>query len=226
MASEPAVQGWSEHDAALWHTCDLATAVLTGSIAARAPLASPFPPQLATGELLLVHGGFELSTYRPLPAAAAPAAGSSFLATGRVGLALTAGAAVARASAERRRREAEAEASRPRWVVDDVGGLWVSTAGFYLETDRGLHPRAWESVRSMVLHAPGVVQLHLTSTTGETSWLVRSHWAELMLVLWALAVHPAHPSLVGAAWLPEGFVDRCAAAGYAARTPRLTGQDG
>lgn len=220
------VSDWSEHDSALWHACDIATAVLNGAVAARTPVAAPFPPQISDDEVVLVHGGFELSTYRATAAPVAPATSGSILATGRMGLALTAGAAMARASAQRRRLEAEREAARPRWVVDDVGGLWVSTSGFYLETPRGLLPRAWGSVRSAVLHEPGVVQLHVTSPAGETSWMLRSHWAELLFVLWAIAVHPAHPSLATAAWLPEGFTRRCEVAGYAAWPRGLTQRDG
>jgi hypothetical protein len=99
-------------------------------------------------------------------------------------------------------------------VPEDQGLLWVSTAGFYLQTDAGLFPWAWVAVRSIVLTGPGAAHVQGTSQSGEVSWLLQSDWAELVFVLWAMAVHPNHPSLPNGGWLPPGWRERAQLAGY------------
>ncbi len=217
MPEDPATSAWSEHDSAVWHTCDITSRLLAGVLRERPAVASPFPPQLATGELLLVQGGYERSTFRPLGDGSWSRDGSMLLATGGGGIALSAGVAVARAAGNRRRAEQAWHDAQPRWVVDERGTLWVSTAGFYLHTPVGLYPWSWDAVRAVTPVGPGVVQLHGRSDAGEVSWLVTSVWAELVFVLWALAVHPGHPTLQAGGWLPPGWRERCVAAGYGER---------
>lgn len=212
-------QPWTDHDSAVWHTCDIASRLLGDGLDKRPAVPSPFPPQLAEGERLLVEGAYDLSTYRPVGDGSHTPSSGVFLATGRTGLALTAGFAVVRAAGNRRRAEHAWQDAQPRWVVDERGALWVSTAGFYLHTPNGLRPTPWRSVRAATLAGPGAVQLHLTSRDGEQSWLIQSWWAELMFVLWALAVHPGHPTLQAGAWLPPGWRERCLSAGYGSQLP-------
>lgn len=208
---------WSEHDSAVWHTCDIASRLLAGALHERPGVVSPFPPQLAVDELVLVQGTYERSTYRPVGDGSWSRDGGMLLATGGPGFALSAGVAVARAAGNRRRAEQAWQDAQPRWVVDERGTLWVSTAGFYLQTPVGLFPWAWGSVRAVTLVGPGLVQLHARCGAGEVSLLLGSVWAELLLVLWALDVHPGHPALQAGAWLPPGWRERCVAAGYGER---------
>jgi len=61
------------------------------------------------------------------------------------------------------------------------------------------------------------------SEAGPISWILVSDWAELLFVTWALLFHPRHPQLLSGAWLPPGWLDRCAAHAYRTRlaSPRL-----
>lgn len=66
----------------------------------------------------------------------------------------------------------------------DTGMIYVSAYGFYLSGEGGLYPWSWGF-----------------------SWILRSDWAELVFVTWALAVHPRHPQLLTGGWLPPGWLD-------------------
>lgn len=215
MEPEARTATWSQHDTAVWTTCEIASALLANDPDRLPSLAAAFPPHLAGSELLLASGGFALMTHRAIGDGTYVRADGSTVATGRAGVVLTVGAAAARAAGNRRRRaQAQADAV-PRWVLDDQGSLWVSTAGFYLETVQGLFPWGWDAIRSCRLVAPGSVHLQGEGDNGPVSWILRSDWAELVFVLWAMARHPNHPDLSGGRWLPPGWVERCRAAGLA-----------
>jgi hypothetical protein len=132
-----------------------------------------------------------------------------------VGLALTAGFAVAQAAGNASRRNRAAQDAVPRWLLSDRGLMWVSTAGFYLQTVNGLFPWAWQHIQSAQLLAPATLHLQGQSDTGSVSWLIVSDWAELAFVLWALQMHPQHPMLTQMTWVPPGWQQRCVQAGYA-----------
>lgn len=206
---------WSRHDSALWHTCDIARSALDGTLAQRPAVSSPFPPQLRPDEQFLASAPFDLLTYHRVGDGSYHHAAGIFYATGRAGLATTIAVATLHAAANRRRRDAARAASAPRWVLDDAGTVWVSTAGFYLHTIRGLFPWGWDSLQSAQPLSPGAVLLHGNSTAGPVAWIIRCDWAELIFVLWALRMHPSHPALHQGAWLPHGWFDRCATAGFA-----------
>ena len=222
VTRQPAVPEWSEHDSAIWHTCEIASRLIAGSVGERPPIACPFPPQIAGDEQLLVQGGFDLFTHRAAGDGSYNHDGGMYVATGRGGLAMTAGVAAARASANRRRRNVAAAATTPRWVLDDRGCLWVSTAGFYLQTAGGLFPWPWGSVQSAMLTGPATVHVQGSSEAGPVSWTLQSHWSELLFVLWAITVHNQHPSLPNGGWLPPGWRERCAAAGYGFQPSTMT----
>jgi hypothetical protein len=86
--------------------------------------------------------------------------------------------------------------------------MFVSTHGFYLRSAGGLYPWSWGAVMAAELVAPATVQVHGEAQTGPVSWLLRSVWAELLFVLWALAVHPHHPQLASGAWMPPAWRGR------------------
>lgn len=204
---------WTEHDRAIWHTCDIAAAAVTGRLGERPDVLAPFPPRWAVGEQMLANGSFELLAHRPLGDGSYSHDSGFLLATGRGGLALMAGAAVVRSTGNARRRRAATAAAAPRWVVVDGGALWVSTAGFYLQTPRGLFPWSWAAVVAATMTGPGSVHLQGEGVGGPMSWIVRSAWSELLFVLWALEVHPRHPQLLGGGWLPPGWLERSGAWG-------------
>ena len=215
MDRRPPGLAWNRHDSAIWHTCDISTSALAGTLNERPLLSSPFPPQIAVDEQLLAQGPFELLTFHAVGNGSYRRDGGTFFATGRGGLAITAGVAAVRAAANRRRRAAAATDAIPSWRLVDQGTLWISTAGFYLETIRGLFPWGWGSVQSAQLCSPASTLVHGTTDGGPVGWIIRSDWAELIFVLWAFCRHPSHPMLRHGAWLPPGWVERCNAAGFA-----------
>jgi hypothetical protein len=85
----------------------------------------------------------------------------------------------------------------------------VSTHGFYLQTQSaGLLPWSWGALVSAAMTARSSVHLQgLTAHGKGVSWLLRTPWAELVFVLWALARHPQHPQLLTGSWLPPGWVE-------------------
>lgn len=206
---------WSQHDSAIWHTVEIASSALAGTLHERHALASPFPPQIAPDEQLLAQAPFELLIHHAKGNGSYQHDGGMFYATGRGGLVMTAGVAAVRAAANRRRREAAAADAIARWRLADQGTVWVSTDGFYLQTTRGLFLWGWGAIQSAQLCNPASVLVHGAADHGPVSWIIRSDWAELIFVLWAFCRHPNHPTLRHGAWLPSGWVERCRAAGFA-----------
>lgn len=211
---------WTSHDAAVWHTRDILHAVQRGRLDRRPVLPTPFAPAHALDEAVLAQSAFELLTHRAIGDGSYQHSSGAFLATGRGGLAMTAGFFAGQAVMNGRRRRAAAQDSVPRWVVDDVGALWVSSHGFYLQTASGLFPWAWSSVQAAQLVAPRSVHLQGAGPSGPISWIVAADWAELVFVLWASARHPRHPSLARDGWVPPGWHER--AAGFSPALPERT----
>ncbi len=92
----------------------------------------------------------------------------------------------------------------------DAGTLYVSAYGFYLHVATGLHSWHWNGITMASMVGPGDVQFTGESSRGPISWILRSDWAELVFVTWALAAHPRHPQLLTGAWLPPGGLRRAA----------------
>lgn len=205
---------WSDHDAAVWHTRAIVGDVGAGRSVDRHISATPFPTQLGEDEAVVARGRFELRTHRPLGDGSYRHDTGWMLATGRGGLALTAGAAWYRSTENRRRREQAMADAVPRWVVDQQGTLWVSTHGFYLHTVNGLFPWPYDAIRSAMLVGPGSVHVQGVGDQGPTSWVLDLVWAELLLLMWARRRHPSHPQALGGAWIPPGWADRALASGY------------
>ncbi len=205
---------WSTHDAAVWHTVDIVQTALASRLDERPTMHAPFPPRHGADERILAQGDFQLYTHTAIGDGSYQHSNSFLFATGGVGLAMTAGFAVAQAAGNASRRNQAAQDAVPRWVLSDQGLLWVSTAGFYLQTVNGLFPWAWPHVQSAQLLAPATLHLQGQSDSGSVSWLIVSEWAELAFVLWALQMHPQHPMLTQMTWVPPGWQQRCLEAGY------------
>jgi hypothetical protein len=201
---------WTDRDAALWHTCELAMTLAAGERPGptyQAP--SAFPPRFATDETFWVSGGFALSRWF------APGDGSYESRTtfigggGLLGVALGAATLTGSAVGNARRRRAAAEAAIPRWNVVDQGFLWVTERGVYLQSLRaGVTAWDWWSIHTAEMVAPATVQLQ---ADGTDPFLIASDWAELVFVVWALARFPQHHQLVAGTWLPPGWLAHAAA---------------
>jgi hypothetical protein len=193
----------SEHDAALWFTDRIVNTLRERRFTGLQSVATPLPPVLGAGEVVLADGGFELMTFRPVGNGGYMHRSTAVLPLGRGVTGLAVGALVAQSVGNRRRRTAAERDAAPRWVVDDRGGLWVSTHGFYLQTARGLFPWPWHSIQAAELTGPGQVHVQGTSESGPVSWIVGSRWAELLFVLWAMVRHPQHPQFTTGTWAPH-----------------------
>jgi len=202
----PPARRWTPRDSALWHTCEIAADLGSG----RPPqpkleVLTPFPPQLADDELIWAGGAFQLLEQ------AAPGDGSYvhnggfFFATGPAGLAATAAVALGTAAGNSARRKAAAAQAVPRWMPTDGGQLYLSRHGFYFSTAKGLHTWIWAAITMSRMVGAGAVHIVGQSDRGPVSWVLRSDWAELLFVTWALEVHPRHPQLLTGEWLPPGW---------------------
>lgn len=211
------VPAWTQHDAALWHTCEIASDLAAGRMpTSTREVLAPFPPRLGPGERFWASGGFDLLRLQAAGDGSYMHSSGMFFATGAVGLAATAAFAVGQAAGNRSRREAAAAATVPQWTVVDQGELFVSAFGFYLQS-QGIWPWQWAAVNGAQMVAPRQVELYGDSEGGPVHWIVTSDWAELLFITWALTIHPRHPQLIGGGWLPPGWLQHCATHGYGTR---------
>lgn len=203
-----APSAWTNHDVAILHTRDILDRARNGTLDVRGSTPVPFRLSFGADEKMLVSGGFQRCTFRAVGDGSYSHSSGMFLATGRGGLAATALFAGAQALGNSSRRAAARADAMERWAVDDAGTLHLSTSGFYMQSRAGLFPWSWGPVASMELLGPRTVHLQGQSDDGPVSWLLRSDWAELLLVLWAIHEHPTHPQL--GQWIPPGWEERYA----------------
>ncbi len=212
-----AVSVWSAHDTALWHTCEIAVDLAAG----RAPQAlpevlAPFPPPPGDRSFW-ASGVFELLDWRAVGDGTYMQNNGFFFASGPLGLALTAAATVGRAAGNHSRRRAAADSTVPRWVIVDSGLAYLAPSGFTMHTARAPLYWPYTALSSAQMVGPRSVHFQGQSDSGPVSWILLSDWAELLFVTWALRCHPRHPQLLTGAWLPPGWLDRCAQHAYRTR---------
>jgi hypothetical protein len=205
---------WSRHDAAVLVTVEIVAALVAGDRGRLRPVAADFPVHLSPDEALLAVGGVDVLSFRSAGDGTYAHQRPVVFTVGRPGTAAAlTGAAVSAAGNRVRRRRAAAD-MQARWLLDDRGWIWVSSAGFYLRTPSGLFPWPWGAVRAVSLLEPGAVRLDGTGESSSVSWVLRTDWAELVLLLWTLARHPSHPQLQDGSWMPAGWLDRARAHGH------------
>jgi hypothetical protein len=209
------VRAWGPYDTALWHTCAVLNALQRDTVAALPVVGVPFAMQLG-GQQERIFGSGEMT----LLAWDSPGDGSYyqsggfFLATGRGGLALTAGAAGVRAIRNAARKREAAALAEPRWMPIDSGLVHVGSHGFYLQSANGLFAWDWNSIDSAQVVEMSKLWIQGQSSSGPISWTLQSHWAELAFVLWATVRNPRHPQLIDGSWLPQHWLHWAAGQGY------------
>ena len=215
MDSAQTERSWTDYDSCLWHTCRIVGAMLDGTVADLEVPPSTFAPKFdAQRELMLASGYFDLGWWgSPGNGSYQPSSGM-LVATGRGGLALTAGYFGAQAWVNSRRRQQALADSVPRWLPIQQGVLHVSSHGFYMSSQSGLFPWDWRAIDDARMTGPGVLEFRGSSEQGQVHLQLVSHWSELCFALWAVARHPRHPQLAGAQWLPPGWVAWASAQGY------------
>ncbi len=212
MPRQRQVAAWTDHDDAILTTLRIVRSLLAGDRSAIKNVVADFPAQIAAHERLLVTGPIDVLGFRAQGQGTYLHQGPP-LVVGRETAASAVTAAVIVAGNRKRRRKAILDA-QPRWVLDAQGAIWVSTAGFYLRTPSGLYPWSWDAVRAARLVEPGAVRVDGDGSASAVSWVLRTEWAELLLLLWTLARHPAHPQLRDGSWLPSGWRARAEQLGY------------
>lgn len=161
-----------------------------------------------TEERIVAHGGFQLLAWT------SPGDGSymhnngMMLATGKGGLAMMAGFAAVQAAGNASRRRQAADMAQPRWIPIDHGTLAVGNFGFYLHSPTGIHAWAWDGIHMASLTGPGQLTIDGMSENGPVKWILNSHWAELVFMLWASVCNPTHPQMTGRTWLPQDWLTK------------------
>jgi hypothetical protein len=222
LATRPTQGGhWTAHDSALYATCEIATAVAQGQGDQLPVLAHSFALDLAPNDRLLASGGYALDWWG--------AAGdgsymtSSFIAggTGVFGLGLLAATAIGSSARNARAKRNAAADAADRWRPVDAGTVHVSYFGFYLTDGQcGFRRFGWHDLVQASVTEVGGMHFHAaTSGGGSSDFFLRSDWAELLFVMWAMYRNQHHPQLIGGSWLDAGFLARCRQNGY--RPPPL-----
>ena len=209
--TNPPQRVWLPADTALWITCH----VVFDTVHGRSPehrIDTLFP--LTGGECAVAAGNLIVDSFHAAGDGSYARSSTFVWGAGAFGLAVAAGSLAASAAANASRRNRAAADAQPAWRPLLGGTIFVTTAGFYIQTLQGLFPWAWESIDLMQVVAFNVVILQARSADGPITWRITSEWAELVFALWALRRHPDHPQLRDGSWLPPNWLPWATAQGY------------
>lgn len=204
---------WTEHESALWQTCNYLVEIFDHDrLPAHIPIA--FAHQFSSDEVVFAWSEFQRSWFG---AAGDGSYNSSTFVVGGLsagGLALgaaTLGASALRNSSKKARARLDAT---DMWRPFDQGHLYISSGGFYLQSQHGLLPFSFGSIAQADLGAPGVlVYMAYMDGGGQEQFALTTIYAELIFALWAYSHAPHHPKLQNLGFLPSEFVARVQYAG-------------
>lgn len=131
-----------------------------------------------------------------------------FFATGRGGLALTAGAAIGRAIGNSHRRAAAQRQAQPNWYPIDSGQVFVNQFGFYLRTRTDLLFWGWDSILECQMVDRGKVIFLGESLQGRVNYILETDAAELIFALWSLVSQPMHVQFQQKIWLLPEWLEK------------------
>lgn len=151
-------------------------------------------------EHIIAASNFQLSAFVPGSDGSYDKSRGLFLATGKIGLLISAGIMAGQAARNARRRRAAEAAMTHRWVAGESGALCVSQLGFYLITSSGIHFWGWGALDYVSITAAEEIELLGRAEAGAVRWRLRSEVAELVFFLWAIVRAPHHPQLTGEQW--------------------------
>lgn len=208
----PTERGWLPSDTALWHTCHIVHDVLANRVPEHT-IDTLFP---LDGDVYgLAAGALRVDQYYAIGDGSWQSDSTVVFGTGTLGLALMAGTMVASKAKENAARNQAAADATATWREFITGAVvYVTTAGFIIQTLEGLLQWEWEYVASAQVVSYNVLVLQVYTEQGTATWRLLSEWSELIFVLWALARHPRHPQLRDGSWLPPNWVEWAAAQGY------------
>lgn len=205
--------GWGQRDRMLLRTAQVIHAYVHGEF----DQILPVPVDFAVGgsypdNRIVAVAPFSLHCLQSRPAGSPVHEGAFFFATGRGGLAVTAGAAIGRAVVNARRRAAAASTAQPAWHHLDDGMVCINQFGFYLRTPTHLAWWDWDSILECHMAAPGRVGMLRTTPGGQDTYLLESDLAELLFASWAVVRQPQHAQFLRRVWLLPDWVARYRAA--------------
>ena len=214
-------EAWTARDSVLYATCEIFVAAVNGRLKERSIPAHTFAPQFSLDEQVLAAGEYDLAWWGAVGNGSYErhtfiAGGSGALGVGLLG-ATALGSAIGNAS----RRNQAALDSTGMWRLVERGIVNISDRGVYLQSPVSFRPFAWSHIMQADLAAQTVLQFVVQTSSGVEHLALTSDWAELVFVLWALAVHRNHPRLVTTSWIDPEFFDKCRDHGYAPPRPAL-----
>jgi len=221
-AADAAGRPWLPADAALWHTCRIASELVQRRVP-RDRVPTYFP--LRHAEVAFVQGPVAVEAFHAIGDGSYSTSSTILAASGRFGLALgvatMAGSAIANAS---RQAQAAADAT-PMWRPALHGSVVVTSQGFYLLDHAGKLDWDWASIELMQVVGFSCLVMQGQSANGPVTWRITSDWAELIFVMWAMARHPQHPQLLDGSWIPAHWPEWAAHQGYRPFLPEFPSLD-
>ncbi|MEJ2866371.1 hypothetical protein WCD74_01255 [Actinomycetospora sp. OC33-EN08] len=212
--------GWTEHDSALWLTCEIAAQLARGGpVDPPQRFAAPFPPAYDPTEEFWAGGTYEIARFFAAGDGSYMHHSGAVFGGGLLGLAFGATMAAGRAVGNSSRRKAAEAAATPRWYKVEAGNLFITGAGVYLRNDRGISSWSWFDILMGEMVGPRDLMFQ---PQNSEQLIVSSDWSELIFVLWAMRRFPTHHQLLTGGWLPPDWLSK-AAAYYPSslRTPQL-----
>ncbi|WP_141566079.1 hypothetical protein [Citricoccus sp. CH26A] len=209
MGVDGAGAGWSQRDRMLLRTAQVIHAHAHGEF----DQILPVPVDFAVGgtypeNRIVAVAPFSVYSLEARGDGSYAHDGGFFLATGRGGLAITAGAALGRAVGNARRRAAAARAAQPSWHHLEGGMLCVNQFGFYLRTPTSLLWWDWGSILECHMVEPGRLGMLGMTPAGQCTYLIESDLAELVFATWAMKRQPQHVQFLHRVWLLPDWIER------------------
>lgn len=204
-------RAWLAADTALWQTCKIVTDIAERRLPdIRTPTLFPLRPN----EIAFASGPFAIESFHAAGDGSYSSSSTVVAGTGMFGLALGAATMAGSALGNASRRSRAAADAELMWRPLIQGTVVVSNEGFYLLDATQKLDWDWASVDIMQVAGFTSLVIQGRSTTGPITWRLRSDWAELIFVLWAMNRHPQHPQFVDHSWIPQGWPEWAAAQGY------------
>lgn len=211
---------WTERDSVLFASCEILAAATSGQLGSRPVLAHSFALRFAQDERLLATGAYQLHWWGAVGDGTDASRTTIVGGTGIIGIGLLGATAFGSAAGNANRRARAAADASSQWRPFDAGYLHISDQGFYLQGSSGFRSFCWSHVVEGDLTAETMFAFNAMTTNGTDYFCLTSDWAELVFMLWALAVNRNHPRLINNSWINPAFFEKCQRLGYP--TPRPT----
>jgi hypothetical protein len=217
--------GWTEHETALWWTCQFGADISDPEKRKRPAVPVSFAMRNGTGEYVYQWGAFQRSEFGVAPKVAQKSKQSTgflsstgeliaditFGSSGALGAdVLMSGAKASRVAVKNKRNQSQAQADAvPAWRALDSGNIYLTDFGYYIESDGEILPYPNGSIIKADMVSAGVIDVtHNMAGGKQRRFALNTIWAELIFVSWAARHCSGHPQFPSLGWLPPEFVAR------------------